>query len=245
MDLTSLNDNDTEQTIIDLCHKANTPFGPVAAVCVFPQFVGIAKQTLKELGIPQVKVATVTNFPKGNDSVKSIIAMTEQAIADGADEIDVVLPYQQFIAGDLKHCETVIVQSKQACADHNVLKVIIESGVLEDEVTIRGASEFAIDFGADFIKTSTGKVAVNATLEAASVMLNVIKDDGCKVGFKAAGGIRSVADAVDYLKQAEELMGQDWVTPGNYRFGASGLLTNLTDYLSGNKASSSATSTEY
>lgn len=245
MDLTSLNDNDTDQTIIDLCQNAITDHGHVAAVCVFPKYVAIAKKTLLELGLDSVKVATVTNFPNGTDNIDQVIALTEQAIADGADEIDVVLPYKQFVNGELQHCEEVLVQSKQACADHNVLKVIIESGELGDLNTIKAASEFAIDCGADFIKTSTGKVTVNATLEAADVMLNVIKENGSKVGFKAAGGIRTTQDAQNYLIQAEQIMGVEWITASNYRFGASGLLNSLKDTLSGNESNNSDNSSGY
>lgn len=233
MDLTSLNDDDTNDVIIELCNSTITDFGHVAAVCVYPKFVALAKKTLTQLGMHDVKVATVTNFPLGDQDIDQIIAETEQAILDGADEIDVVLPYKDFINGNLKRCEDVLVQSKQACADHNVLKVIIESGELGDLNTIKAASEFAIDCGADFIKTSTGKVPVNATLEAADVMLNVIKQNGGRVGFKAAGGIRTADDAKAYLIQAEQILGSDWVKSSNYRFGASGLLSSLKDTMSG------------
>lgn len=233
IDLTSLNLDDTDADIVQLCHQALTEYGHVAAVCVYPKFVGLARRTLDELDLNDVKVATVTNFPSGTLDIQTVLQETESAIGDGADEIDVVLPYSDFIKGNLEHCEQILTESKQACADHTVLKVIIESGMLDDVATINAASEFAIDCGADFIKTSTGKVKINATLESAEAMLTAIKNNGAQVGFKAAGGIKTSEDAMAYIKQAESLMGPDWVSARNYRFGASSLLGNLVSTLSG------------
>ena len=236
IDLTSLNLDDTEQDIIKLCHKAQTPYGHVAAVCVYPQFVSVARRSLNDLGLENVKVATVTNFSHGTDSIDEVIAQTEQAINDGADEIDVVLPYQAFTNGDLDHCEQVLIESKKRCNGPTLLKVIIESGELAEPNLIKAASEFCIDCGTDFIKTSTGKVKVNATLESAEIMLTAIVENDTKVGFKAAGGIRTAVDAMAYLKLAENLLGKEWISPMQFRFGASGLLADIVATLNGDTA---------
>ncbi|MBE2898477.1 deoxyribose-phosphate aldolase [Pasteurellaceae bacterium 20609_3] len=230
MDLTSLNDDDTNETITALCHQANTPKGAPAAVCVYPQFVPLAKQTLSQLGLEQVKVATVTNFPHGNSDVAQAVAETASAVQAGADEVDVVFPYRTLMEGDEK-CGFVLVQEcKKVCADADVaLKVIIETGELKTPELIKKAAEIAIRAGADFIKTSTGKVAVNATPEAARVMLSTIKEMGVedRVGFKAAGGVRTSEDAQQYLQLASEILGEKWLDASHFRFGASGLLTAL------------------
>lgn len=226
MDLTSLNDNDTDEIIHDLCIAANTPFGQTAAVCVYPAFVKTAISTLDENHAKQVKVATVTNFPHGNAEVETAVRETEAAIADGADEVDVVFPYRALIGGDEAIGAALVAECKAVCGD-KALKVIIESGELKSPELIKKASEIAINSGADFIKTSTGKVPVNATLATAEIMLNAIKDSGKNVGFKAAGGVRSVEDATAYLQLAEKIMGKDWVNADTFRFGASGLLASL------------------
>lgn len=228
MDLTSLNDNDSNDIIHDLCIAASTPFGQTAAVCVYPQFVKTALSTLDENYAPLVKVATVTNFPHGSDDVKRAKQETKAAAKAGANEIDVVFPYHALIAGDEKVGAKLVKKCKKVCAKRGVtLKVIIESGELKTPERIQRASEIAIENGADFIKTSTGKVGVNATLEAAEIMLTVIRNSGRNVGFKAAGGVRSVEDATAYLQLAERIMGKDWISAETFRFGASGLLGSL------------------
>ncbi len=228
MDLTSLNDDDTNEKIIELCQKANTAYGHPSAVCVYPQFVKIAKQTLAEQNTPQVKVATVTNFPHGNADIAVAVAETKSAVANGTDEVDVVFPYRALIDGDEQVGAELVAQCKEICQKNNVLlKVIIETGELKTAELIKKASEIAIANGADFIKTSTGKVAVNATLESAEIMLNVIKDSGKNIGFKPAGGVRTAEDARDYLQLAEQIMGDNWLSSATFRFGASGLLESL------------------
>jgi deoxyribose-phosphate aldolase len=172
-------------------------------------------------------VATVTNFPDGGDDIDSAVNETREAVAAGANEVDVVLPYRALLDGDIQVCHNLVTACKAACGQGVQLKVIIESGELTDATHIRQASEIAIAAGADFIKTSTGKVTVNATLEAAEVMIQAIRDSGRSVGFKAAGGIKTTEDAHAYLQLAERIMGPDWVSPGTFRFGASSLLNNL------------------
>lgn len=232
MDLTTLNDDDTDQKVIDLCHAAKTAVGNTAAICIYPRFIPIAKKTLREQGTPDVKIATVTNFPHGNDDIDIAVAETKAAVAYGADEVDVVFPYRALIAGNAEVGFELVKQCKAACGDI-LLKVIIETGELKEEALIKQASEIAIKAGADFIKTSTGKVPVNATPEYARMMLEVIRDMGVAkdVGFKPAGGVRSAEDAAAYLGMADEILGDTWVDSRHYRFGASSLLTSLLNTL--------------
>ncbi len=232
MDLTTLNDDDTDEKVIALCHDAKTSLGNTAAICIYPRFIPIAKKTLREQGTPEIRIATVTNFPHGNDDIEIAVAETKAAIAYGADEVDVVFPYRTLLAGDEKTGFELVKQVKAACGNH-LLKVIIETGELKDPALIKRASEIAIEAGANFIKTSTGKVAVNATPEAAEIMLKVIRDKKVAetVGFKPAGGVRSAEDAAQYLAMADEILGSEWADSLHYRFGASSLLTNLLNTL--------------
>ncbi|MDN3717496.1 deoxyribose-phosphate aldolase [Vibrio breoganii] len=231
MDLTTLNDDDTDQKVIDLCHAAKSAVGNTAAVCIYPRFVPIAKKTLREQGTPDVKIATVTNFPHGNDDIDIAVAETKAAVAYGADEVDVVFPYRALMAGNAEVGFELVKQCKAACGDI-LLKVIIETGELKEEALIKQASEICIKAGADFIKTSTGKVPVNATPEYARMMLEVIRDMGVtNVGFKPAGGVRTAEDAAQYLAMADDILGDSWVDSRHYRFGASSLLTNLLNTL--------------
>ena len=227
MDLTSLNDDDTDQKVIDLCRAAHTPAGDTAAVCIYPRFVPVARKTLREQGCSHIKIATVTNFPQGGDDLDIAAAETRAAVAYGADEVDVVFPYRSVMAGNTNIGAQIVSACKEICADKALLKVIIESGELKTAELIRTASEICIDAGADFIKTSTGKVPVNATLEAASVMLQVIKERNPTVGFKAAGGVKDATAAKQYMDLAGDIMGEQWVNAEHFRFGASSLLVNL------------------
>ncbi len=234
MDLTSLNGDDNDNSIITLCHQAKTPVGNSAAVCIYPRFIPVARKTLNEQGTPEIRIATVTNFPHGGDDIGIVLAETRAAITAGADEIDVVFPYRALMAGNSQVGFDLVAACSDLCHQNNrLLKVIIETGELEEEALIRAASGIAIDAGADFIKTSTGKVAVNATPYAAEIMLQVIaeKGQGERVGFKAAGGVRTVADAAVYLKLARDIMGPDWADQHHFRFGASGLLASLLDMM--------------
>ena len=226
MDLTTLNEDDTDAIVIDLCHQAHSQAGDTAAVCIYPRFIPAARKALKEQGTEEIRIATVTNFPHGNNDIEIAVSETKASIAYGADEVDVVFPYHAFIAGDDKVGYELVKACKEACGDI-LLKVIIESGELKDPNLIRKASEISIDAGADFIKTSTGKVPVNATLEAAKIMLEVIREKNPNVGFKAAGGVKDAKTAKAYLDLAREILGDEWVGPKHFRFGASSLLNNL------------------
>lgn len=230
LDLTNLDDNCAPADIEALCARARTPHGDTAAICIWPRFVPLAKTLLAGSAI---RIATVVNFPAGGTDVDATLAETRQAVADGADEIDLVMPYRAFMAGDRAVARAMIDAVRAACPPPVLLKVILETGELRDEEMIRAAAGLAIAAGADFIKTSTGKVAVNATPETARLMLGAIRQSGKPVGFKPAGGIRTTADAALYLRIAAEMMGEDWATPRTFRFGASGVLANLLATLEG------------
>lgn len=234
LDLTNLEDSCTDADIVTLCERAQTPVGPVAAVCVWPRFVPLAK---RQLAGTSINVATVANFPAGGDDV--IIAASEVAacIAYGADEVDIVLPYQAFEVGLYVRVGAVLESAVKQCHDANVtLKVILETGELTDVARVAEASQFAVDQGADFIKTSTGKSPISATLDATDMMLQVIHAASRPVGLKPSGGIRTTEQAMAFLQQAEKAMGEGWATPKTFRFGASSLLNALLNDLGHAKA---------
>lgn len=224
LDLTSLNDDDTEATVEALCKRAVTPAGATAAVCVWPRFVKPARKALKGTG---VKVATVVNFPHGTADAAAVAEETRAAVKDGAREIDIVLPYRAFIDGARTQPLNVLRACREACGDGIVMKVILESGAFPEPDLLAWAARDSIAAGADFLKTSTGKTQPAATLEAAAVMLHTIHESGKDVGFKASGGIRDAAGAAIYLDLAERIMGKGWATPARFRFGASSLLESL------------------
>ncbi len=226
VDLTDLSDDCDAASAAALCDRASR-IG-TAAVCVWPEFVAMAHEILREFradGGPAV--ATVVNFPTGDERAFSVATQTERALADGAGEIDVVLSYRAFVAGDRER-PTAVLQAVRAITDQRALmKVIIEAGELPDAGTITRATQFAIEHGADFVKTSTGKSAVSATPAAVSAMLSVIAGERRSIGIKPSGGISTTADAETYMQLAEDAMGPDWLSPRTFRFGASGLLTAL------------------
>lgn len=234
LDLTNLKDDCTPAQIEALCVRAQSPYGNTAAICIWPRFVAQARGIL---GTDHaVKIATVVNFPAGDMEVADVAAEAREAIADGADEIDLVIPYRALLAGNEQAVTDMVTAVKAECTGPVILKTILETGELKDVALIQRASELAIDAGSDFIKTSTGKVAVNATLEAADIMLRAIRASGRKVGFKPAGGIGSVADAALYLSLAETIMAPDWAMPSTFRFGASSLLDDILSVLAGGQS---------
>lgn len=220
LDLTSLNDTDNAATIAALCHKACGSLGCVAAVCVSPLFVSDAVTGLTGTSI---HVTTVANFPHGNDLTEKILASITHSIDRGADEIDVVFPYHSYLQGDKEGALEIMMACRRITAGRAILKVILETGVIDNLSTLETISRELILLEVDFLKTSTGKVTVGATIEAAAVMLNSIKESGAKVGFKASGGIRSYTDALSYIRLAEDIMGAEWVRPEHFRIGTSGL----------------------
>jgi deoxyribose-phosphate aldolase len=232
LDLTSLNDNDDEAAIRSLCARADGPFGKVAAVCVWPRFTKLARQLLD----PAIHVAAVANFPLGGTNVDSAVQDTRAIVQAGAQEVDVVLPYRALMRGDEAACVRLLQAVRSACTGLT-LKVILETGELQDSVLIGLASQTAIDCGADFIKTSTGKSKISATLEAARTMMETIAMQAppahARVGFKASGGIRTVAEASHYIALAQSIMGKEAVNASRFRFGASGLLSDIEAVLGG------------
>lgn len=233
LDLTNLRDDCDNAAIEKLCLKAQTPYGHTAAICIWPRFVAHARAIFGPDN--NVRIATVVNFPSGDLPVATVVEETKKAVEDGADEIDMVIPYRKLQAGD-EAAVTEMVEAVRAACPNSCLKVILETGELKDAALVRRASELAIAAGADFIKTSTGKVAVNATLEAADIMLQAIQNSKKRVGFKPAGGISTVADADLYLRLAQSIMQPNWIMPSTFRFGASGLLDDILGVLSGSTA---------
>lgn len=221
LDLTSLNVDDNEQTIQQLYTRAKTELGDVAAVCVYPQFVKLSKEMLAKTAI---KIATVANFPEGNNHLSAVIKTIEKAIEQGAQEIDVVIPYHVFLQGDETSVQAFIFACKEMCGKNILLKAILETGALRQSDLIYKASRLCIDSGADFLKTSTGKINIGATLEAAAHILLAIIDSNAAVGLKVSGGIRTTAQANSYLKLAELMINKEWITANHFRIGASSLL---------------------
>ena len=236
LDLTSLNDADTPADIAALCQRAQTRFGPVAAVCVWPRFVAQARSLLPA----SIRVAAVANFPAGTLDVALALADVKAIKDAGGNEVDVVLPYRALMNGQALECADFL-QQVRAASRPLALKVIIESGVLGTPELISQATRLALSARADFIKTSTGKTPVSATPEAAAVMLREIAASGLDTaGFKASGGIRSVPDAKIYLDMAAAALGADALTAQRFRFGASGLLTDIEAVLVGQASAPTA-----
>lgn len=224
LDLTDLSNGLDEPGVERLCARASTPLGPVAAVCLWAGFVPQARRLLK--GTP-VKVATVVNFPAGGDDVMQAADEARYALLDGADEIDLVMPWRALAAGHREVVGALLGAVRAVVPPTRVLKTILETGELKTPALIREAARIAIGTGADFIKTSTGKTETSATPEAVEIMLEEIKASGRPVGIKPSGGIRTAADARAYLALADRIMGPGWAGPRTFRFGASALLDAL------------------
>lgn len=234
IDLTTLEGKDTDGKVKQLCTKAKflhsqAPELPnVAAVCVYPSMVKIAKQELMGTGINVASVSTA--FPSGQAPLSVKLDDTKFAVAEGADEIDMVISRGKFLQGEYNFVFDEIAAIKEACGKAH-LKVILETGELPSLDEVRLASEIAIMAGADFIKTSTGKVSPAATMPVTLVMLDVIKDyylkTGIKIGMKPAGGINTTKQALHYLVMLHETLGTEWMNPDLFRFGASRLANDL------------------
>ena len=240
IDLTSLNTTDNKSHIIHLTGKVNSFSGRysnipnVAAICVFPNFVSVVKE---KLSVKNVKIAAVAGAFPTSQTFRSIkIAECKMAIESGADEIDIVIPIGAFLGNDFAMVADEIREIKTAVGEKQ-LKVIIESGLLGSSEHIFKASMIAMDAGADFIKTSTGKINISATPEAAFVMCSAISDfyseTGIKVGFKAAGGIVNPADAITYNQIVKNCLGEGWLNNTLFRIGASRLANNILNDISG------------
>jgi deoxyribose-phosphate aldolase len=235
LDLTNLDEGCTEADIDRLCARAQTRHGSTAAVCVWPKFVARAAGALKGTGI---RVATVVNFPSGEKPIEDAKAEAERALGEGADEIDLVVPYRALMKGDPAAVETAVSEVRSVCGSAP-LKAILETGELKEAGLIRSAAERALDGGADFLKTSTGKVAVNATPEAAEILLKAIQTSGSSAGLKVSGGVRRTEEAKTYFDLCDGRMGASWAGPRHFRIGASGLLDALLATLEGSPGASS------
>ncbi len=234
IDLTTLEGKDTEDKVRRLCqqathlHDALPGLPKVAAICVYPSMVKTARSALQGSGVKTASVSTA--FPSGQDDLKQRINQTKRAVRDGAEEIDMVISRGRFLAGDHDFVTEEIKAVKEACGNAH-LKVILETGELHTLDNVRKASDLAIRAGTDFIKTSTGKVQPAATMEVTLVMLEAIRDHyyetGQRIGMKPAGGISKAKLAIQYLVMLRETLGNDWLTPDLFRFGASSLANDV------------------
>ncbi len=236
LDLTSLRSDDTDAGIEALAARAKTPYGVPAALCVYPRFVPVARHALAQHGLAGVHVATVVNFPHGTGEADAVADEVRQAIASGADEIDAVLPWRALLAGDAQRAIDVLRRCRQTCDARGtpiLLKVILETGELREPRWIRAAAELAIEAGADLLKTSTGKVPVNATPAVVACVLEVIRAGNGRVGLKVSGGLATLEDVERYVALAAQACGAPWLAPQHLRFGASSLLPVLLAVLDG------------
>lgn len=234
LDLTSLNDADTEADVIKLCTRAHGAHGNVAAVCVWPRFVALARRELPK----GIAVAAVANFPDGSADTARAGRDTREIAEAGGDEVDVVLPFARLRAGDERAVAELLGAVRKA-SDGLRLKVILETGLLVDDALITRAAQLSLDAGADFLKTSTGKTPISATPQAAALMLEAIAADpraAGRAGFKASGGIRTVADAGVYFGLVEQILGAAALGPQRFRIGASSLLNDIEAVLGGEAA---------
>lgn len=240
IDLTTLNTTDSDESVMRFTEKVNRfddefpDLKNVAAICVYPNFAQVVKDTLEVEGI---NIACVSGgFPSSQTFTEVKIAETAMALADGADEIDIVIPVGAFLSGDYETMCEEIMELKETCKEHH-LKVILETGALKTASNIKKASILSMYSGADFIKTSTGKQQPAATPEAAYVMCQAIKEyyeqTGNKVGFKPAGGINTVNDALIYYTIAKEVLGKEWLSNELFRLGTSRLANLLLTEIKG------------
>jgi len=234
MDLTTLEGKDTPGKVRALCNKALRPLegdpsiGPCAAICVYPNHVSTARRALEGSGVKVASVATA--FPSGQSPLAVKLDDVRRAVDFGADEIDMVIDRGAMLAGDYGKVFDEIAKTKEACGAAH-LKVILETGELGSYDVVRKASEIGIAAGGDFIKTSTGKVQPAATPAVTLVMLEAIRDHyyatGRKIGMKPAGGVRTAKQSLHYLVLVKETLGDAWLTPDLFRFGASALLNDV------------------
>ncbi len=228
LDLTRLNDEDNQAAMAQWLVQTAQPSAVPAAFCVYPEYI---QQTLHHLSDSQMsaELATVVNFPKGDSSITAVTAEISKALALGATEIDCVLPYKQLLAGEIAAVSEFLSAVRAACGE-TCLKVIIESGELVTPQQIIKATELCVQVGADFVKTSTGKVPVGVTVEAARAILTVIAASERFVGFKASGGVKTVAQALELVQLYEDITGRLASAEG-MRIGASALLVELQQLL--------------
>lgn len=234
IDLTTLEGEDHDEKVVNLCKKGiaykdeakNIP--AVAAICVYPPFAKIVKETVGEHGIRTACVAGA--FPAGQSPIEIKVAEVKYTVDQGADDIDMVISRGKFLEGKYEEIGQEVAAIKEACGNAH-LKVILETGELKTVENIRKASEISINYGGDFIKTSTGKIPVAATLEASVVMMDTIKEyyeqTGKMIGFKPAGGIADADQAVEYLVVLQSILGEKWMDKEYFRIGASRLADKI------------------
>ncbi len=241
-DLTSLNDNDTDNTIRDFCKLSyidgkllgRDENETVAAICVYPRFLKLAREIIESIGNKRhISLACVINFPYGTDHKVMIMEQLKYSIDNRVDEVDLVFPYVDFLKGDKEKAFDIVKSVREKCTGNIKLKVILETGVLSDASLIKEACSMVMACGADFIKTSTGKAKINATVESVKVILDEISRQQklyglyFDCGLKVSGGIKTVSQAMEYIDLAQKIMGHDWIKPKNIRFGASSLVLDI------------------
>lgn len=243
IDLTTLNTTDSDESVMNFVKGINRldeeypDLKNVAAICVYPNFAEVVKDTLE---VEDVKIACVAGgFPSAQTFTEIKVAEAAMALMDGAEEIDIVMNVGKFLSEDYENLCDEIQELKETCKEHT-LKVILETGALKTASNIKRAAILAMYAGADFIKTSTGKLQPGATLEAAYVMCQAIKEyhklTGNKIGFKPAGGINSISDAINYYTIVKEVLGEEWLNNGLFRLGTSRLANQLLSDITGKDA---------
>ncbi len=243
IDLTTLNTTDSDESVMNFVKGVNRldeeypDLKNVAAICVYPNFAEVVKDTLE---VEDVKIACVAGgFPSAQTFTEIKVAEAAMALMDGAEEIDIVMNVGKFLSEDYENLCDEIQELKETCKEHK-LKVILETGALKTASNIKRAAILAMYAGADFIKTSTGKLQPGATLEAAYVMCQAIKEyhklTGNKIGFKPAGGINSISDAINYYTIVKEVLGEEWLNNGLFRLGTSRLANQLLSDITGKDA---------
>ena len=243
IDLTTLNTTDSDESVMNFVKGVNRldeeypDLKNVAAICVYPNFAEVVKDTLE---VEDVKIACVAGgFPSAQTFTEIKVAEAAMALMDGAEEIDIVMNVGKFLSEDYENLCDEIQELKGTCKEHT-LKVILETGALKTASNIKRAAILAMYAGADFIKTSTGKLQPGATLEAAYVMCQAIKEyhklTGNKIGFKPAGGINSISDAINYYTIVKEVLGEEWLNNGLFRLGTSRLANQLLSDITGKDA---------
>lgn len=228
LDLTRLEaEQGDEMAVEELCAKARTKYGDVAAVCIHPAYVARAVHLLKETPIA---IATVVNFPSGDQSMQNIRQELDAVLAAGAQEVDIVLPYKAWLAGDFRAVHAFMEVVQLWLVGKVRLKTILETGAIPSASLRRQLARELVKFGVGFLKTSTGKIAIGATPDAVADLLVVAKESSALLhppGIKIAGGVRTVKQMDQYIAQVESVMGSDFIVPGTLRFGASSLLDDL------------------
>lgn len=227
LELFVLNHDETEQRVAGVCRRAMTPLGPVAAVCVYPRFVCLARTLLDRQQTKELRVAAAVNFPAGGSNIALAVSELRAAVNAGADEVDVVYPYRALLTGDHQIGADLIQACRDACPSRVALAVTLETGELRDPQIIRHACSDAIQAGADFLKSGTGRSAQHVTPQAARIMLECIAEVGGQVGLKLAGGVRTLHEAQIFMELVRKRFGPQWLKPERLRLGASSLLDDL------------------